>query len=311
MSTTDPAARALRECAKAADGLTGRPYEISIDLPCIACGYNLRGLTSDGRCPECGAAIDGSLDPRLLWFAPPAYVRTLALGLSLIFWGLYACAFAAMGVSAMFEVVLGADLAGPAIICGATLGLITMIGMWLFTTPCPPRQGVAPPSARRATRVLVLAALAYAVALLAARLVEARLPGGMIHVIVAGSLATVAALIELAYVGQLARRTGHRRTIRQTDMVFWTILACGVTFGTGLALGATGAAPSLVHCLPIRVVWVTAGATLAIAAAAWGPIQHDCRQLLLACVAAAEANWAAGMRVINGQVRPTGDPRDE
>lgn len=30
---------------------------IAVDLPCLKCRYNLRGLTEDGRCPECGEAI--------------------------------------------------------------------------------------------------------------------------------------------------------------------------------------------------------------------------------------------------------------
>lgn len=31
------------------------------DLPCVECGYNLRGLTSRGRCPECGADVRDSI----------------------------------------------------------------------------------------------------------------------------------------------------------------------------------------------------------------------------------------------------------
>ena len=32
------------------------------DLPCVRCGYNLRGLKPEGNCPECGAAISKSLE---------------------------------------------------------------------------------------------------------------------------------------------------------------------------------------------------------------------------------------------------------
>jgi uncharacterized repeat protein (TIGR04138 family) len=32
------------------------------DLPCVDCGYNLRGLLPTGRCPECGALIRDSVD---------------------------------------------------------------------------------------------------------------------------------------------------------------------------------------------------------------------------------------------------------
>src|SRR5690242_3809775 len=32
------------------------------DLICVACGYNLRGLRQDGRCPECGGTIARSIE---------------------------------------------------------------------------------------------------------------------------------------------------------------------------------------------------------------------------------------------------------
>ncbi len=32
------------------------------DLPCLTCGYNLRGLPMGSRCPECGLAIAVTLD---------------------------------------------------------------------------------------------------------------------------------------------------------------------------------------------------------------------------------------------------------
>jgi uncharacterized repeat protein (TIGR04138 family) len=32
------------------------------DLPCVCCGYNLRGLTTDLRCPECGALVRDTLE---------------------------------------------------------------------------------------------------------------------------------------------------------------------------------------------------------------------------------------------------------
>lgn len=35
---------------------------IDEDMPCIRCAYNLRGLKPDGRCPECGAPIEETID---------------------------------------------------------------------------------------------------------------------------------------------------------------------------------------------------------------------------------------------------------
>lgn len=34
---------------------------IESDITCVSCGYNLRSLTAEGRCPECGAPVEASL----------------------------------------------------------------------------------------------------------------------------------------------------------------------------------------------------------------------------------------------------------
>src|ERR1043165_9436994 len=37
------------------------------ELKCLKCGYILRGLRSDGSCPECGTTVQSSLLPRFYW----------------------------------------------------------------------------------------------------------------------------------------------------------------------------------------------------------------------------------------------------
>ncbi len=37
------------------------PKAVDADLPCMKCGYSLRGLGTSGNCPECGTAIAASL----------------------------------------------------------------------------------------------------------------------------------------------------------------------------------------------------------------------------------------------------------
>ena len=62
------------------------------DVPCTRCGYDLRGLGDDGRCPECGAAIAPSVARFVLLHAasrplaemPRAWVVRLAAGCSLL-----------------------------------------------------------------------------------------------------------------------------------------------------------------------------------------------------------------------------------
>ena len=42
-----------------------RTIPVQEDLPCVYCGYNLRGLALSGRCPECGGSNwDALLAPR-------------------------------------------------------------------------------------------------------------------------------------------------------------------------------------------------------------------------------------------------------
>lgn len=60
---------------------------VADDLPCYRCGYNVRGLALDGRCPECAAEVDETRrrleshrDGQTLPLAEsdPRWVRTLA-----------------------------------------------------------------------------------------------------------------------------------------------------------------------------------------------------------------------------------------
>ena len=56
----------------------------SEDVPCLNCGYNLRGLEEDGQCPECGVPIERSLHGNLLIYSSPEYVSSLHRGLTTI-----------------------------------------------------------------------------------------------------------------------------------------------------------------------------------------------------------------------------------
>lgn len=53
----------------------------TIDLLCVHCGYNLRGLPPNGRCPECGTAIGRSIHGDLLSWADPLWLKRIDRGL--------------------------------------------------------------------------------------------------------------------------------------------------------------------------------------------------------------------------------------
>jgi hypothetical protein len=63
---------------------------IDRDLPCRGCGYNLRGLSPEGRCPECATRVSVSLQPTDLSLGDPRQFHLTILGsyltLALCFW---------------------------------------------------------------------------------------------------------------------------------------------------------------------------------------------------------------------------------
>jgi hypothetical protein len=60
--------------------------EINLDVPCASCGYNLRGLSSDGKCPECGASVARSLEIHLNPIAPTQVLWARMVLAGLVIW---------------------------------------------------------------------------------------------------------------------------------------------------------------------------------------------------------------------------------
>ncbi len=57
---------------------------LNVDTPCAICGYNLRGLTVDKVCPECGSAIGRSIHGNMLRYADPKWLGSVLLAVFLI-----------------------------------------------------------------------------------------------------------------------------------------------------------------------------------------------------------------------------------
>ena len=70
--------------------------ELTGDLPCAWCGYNLKGLSVRGKCPECGAAVRATIlarvDPYAEVLLPITRPRLTAVGVLLWAWGSLAAA---------------------------------------------------------------------------------------------------------------------------------------------------------------------------------------------------------------------------
>lgn len=84
-STFDPNQSAAFSAAPEAQPLLAK--ELTGDLRCARCQYNLRGLSIRARCPECGMSIRGTIlakvDPHATELQPIYFPRLTALGLLL------------------------------------------------------------------------------------------------------------------------------------------------------------------------------------------------------------------------------------
>jgi hypothetical protein len=105
------------------------------DVPCRKCGYNLRGLNVETRCPECGAAVGFSIQGDFLQFSDPIWLDTLANGARIYIYGVALMILGGMGASALFQQRIYYD--GTQLLA---FGLMTL-GWWKLTEPDPSGLG--------------------------------------------------------------------------------------------------------------------------------------------------------------------------
>lgn len=159
------------------------PLVVVDSRPCLACGYDLKGLSTEGVCPECGAAVARSLKGNLLEFAAPEYLRTLYRGTVLIIFGAFAPLLAGgLTIGATFLAQSGylsgfmsgrgsEVLAAALTAAGAS---VSLLGWFLFTRADPGQIGVdGGEKARKWVRVLLIAEVTVTLAALVAAFVPA------------------------------------------------------------------------------------------------------------------------------------------
>ena len=148
--------------------------QVKEDRNCVGCSYNLRGLQSDGLCPECGYSIQRSLMGPLLRYSSAEYLKTLQQGVLL----LIISAFASV-VIGMVTFAIEAAIAGIAINQGVPLAgltgarafvlfaveavgaIVAIVGWYMLSVEDPSFVGTENGSkARRAVRILTMVRLA-------------------------------------------------------------------------------------------------------------------------------------------------------
>ncbi len=79
---------------------------LAVDVSCIQCGYNLRGLPINGRCPECGNETIASLQPDRLIFADKKWLFRVSDGFSWMYWSIIGFIFFGMVFGILFGLLM-------------------------------------------------------------------------------------------------------------------------------------------------------------------------------------------------------------
>lgn len=155
------------------------PRAASISHRCIGCGYDLTGSPREGVCPECGIPVAQSLQPDLIQYRLPAYVKRLNRGARLVrnavglmtgsVASLFIFQFAAMPIGFVSSTAATVFMLAISLLAfiASLASLVTYpIGWWLLTAPDPGRDAdAAGQTSRRLVRLtLVITASATAIA---------------------------------------------------------------------------------------------------------------------------------------------------
>jgi len=219
---------------------------IESDVPCRHCGYNLRGLTPGGACPECGRATLEAL-PRYLKDAGPAYLRTIGRGAVLTIAGMVLSAIAGTLVSLTLpSLYLALAPNGPSVILAIAPPIVMLVGLWKITSVDPHVCGERNPERLRklvrttamvgtvAQLVEIGTSLTFLLPSLSARVTDWILYPISTIALIVGVFATLAYLRTLAYRVPdyvLCRRFGSLRWgFGIPFSLFVLVSACGVLF---------------------------------------------------------------------------------
>lgn len=244
---------------------------------CLHCGYDLRRLPVDGRCPECGMGALQSVITMRLACAPTAWLAHLEATSRWMSIALRLPLLASIGgISAVILLWTDAALAGAALLAVTALVVVVALPIALYLGAL--EMGMPDPAGLWAARLepwRQRLALTAAVAL-AGWLVPApfMLSGsfrvGVPAVLVELTLVVATAAAYQRYLVELARRASRPELARRLRRTLWMPLA--VVGGWALV----SAAAALIVCFPLSIpalavplgprapVWTWLGATLGL-----------------------------------------------
>lgn len=153
----------------------GSPPTETIDhnVSCARCGYNLRGVAVDEKCPECGTPIEYSRHGELLRYADRHWARQVQRGLQwtmasrdaiVILYALFMLSVLVMAVVFLgplavppgVETMVKSAFETAARIVGGIMSILSIgiaYGLWRASTP-EPREGAETPVRSAVTRIV-------------------------------------------------------------------------------------------------------------------------------------------------------------
>lgn len=219
-----------------AEPIPGAPAAFTTDLPCVVCGYNLRGLTPGGRCPECGSPVDRSVHGNLLRYADRGWLEKLLLGIRLTLWN----------ILITIVICVGSAIAGAAgapavfLVPGQLLIVgIDLVAMFLLTAQ-EPRIAFAED---RVTLRRAMRACAAAVCLGKTLNTIDEMGAGVSWLSAVAGILSLAVVVtyfgKFVYLKRFALRIPDARLARSTRVIMWGWVIVGVGgFTVGLLLAA-------------------------------------------------------------------------
>jgi hypothetical protein len=207
---------------------------LAADLACRKCSYNLRGLSVEGLCPECGRAIGLSVVGDLLRYSDPNWLRTLRRGINLILLDIILVVLlliASIALTAAGTAFTIRETTGSAI--GFAIQGIFFLGGWFLTMPDP--SGIGEDlygTSRKVIRVTLLIGVTqplveFVKAAIGPSSVELRLGLDILDMAITlvGAIGHVA---QLQYLRKLALRIPDRKLSDRARLVMWGL---GISYG--------------------------------------------------------------------------------
>ncbi len=191
------------------------------DLSCMGCGYNLRGLSPEGLCPECGRPISDALRGDRLEFADADWLERLRFGASLKLWNI------------ALMIIVGLLAGGLVGIFGFPMYLLSFLGivggalgLWasFAITTQEPRISLQEDAVTLRKIVRTFAVIGFA-----GELLEVGRTSGDIGTVLAfiGQLLGLAGAVtlfgELLYFRRFALRIPDLKLAKSTKILMWTI----------------------------------------------------------------------------------------